>query len=55
MAAVLQQQIAGIPSVREGDALPTFIRQSRAEHDFVAQSRVPLGDQTELADPGWPL
>lgn len=35
--------------------LPVFIRQSRADHDRVAQSRALLADSQELAAAGWPL
>ncbi len=35
--------------------LPIFVRQSRAEHDLVAQSRALLADEAELAHAGWTL
>ncbi len=35
--------------------LPVFIRQSRAEHDLVAQSRALLADGEEMRDIGWRL
>jgi alkylation response protein AidB-like acyl-CoA dehydrogenase len=35
--------------------LPVFVRQSRAEHDLVAQSRALLADESELISTGWRL
>jgi hypothetical protein len=35
--------------------LPIFIRQSRAEHDQVAQARAILADEREMRDAGWAL
>ncbi|MEO8937787.1 MAG: acyl-CoA dehydrogenase family protein [Burkholderiaceae bacterium] len=35
--------------------LPIFIRQSRAEHDQVAQARALLADEREMRDVGWAL
>lgn len=35
--------------------LPIFIRQSRAEHDQVAQARAILADEREMRDIGWAL